>query len=264
MEQGKANRISKLRLILAAGFICVFLFSAWKVASQLFEERKAAQAFDALAAQVGQDAGSAAAAENEGAGSTENFDKYDALYEQNPDLFGWICIEGTKIDYPVMYTPEDPEYYLHRAFDKTYSSSGVPFMDAQCNEDSGNYILYGHDMKNGSMFAGLLDYAKEDFWREHPTIRFDLVDEPGEYEVLAALYTDVSEMVNAFSYQDYAVIGDKESFDKYVGNVRRNELYSTGVSAEYGDQLITLITCSYQTKDGRFMVVARKKHETEP
>lgn len=262
MKQGRTNRLSKLRLILAVVFICVFLFSAWKVISQLLEERKADQAFQVLIEETGQDAGSVGTSDNEGNRTEEIFDKYDALYEQNPDLFGWICIEGTKINYPVMYTPEDPEYYLHRAFDKSYSASGVPFMDGQCHKDSGNYILYGHDMKNGTMFAGLLDYAEEDFWREHPTVQFDLVDGPGEYNVVAALYTDVSEFENAFRYYDYAVIEDKAGFDEYISKVHEEELYSTGVSAEYGDQLITLVTCSYHTTDGRFMVVARKRQET--
>lgn len=114
------------------------------------------------------------------------------LWEKNQDLAGWLSIEGTAIDYPVMHTAQDEEYYLRRAFDRSNSVSGTPFLAAGCFTGCGNYIIYGHNMKDGSMFAALLNYADDTFWEEHPTIRFDTLEETGTYQVLAAFYIDVS------------------------------------------------------------------------
>ncbi len=191
------------------------------------------------------------------------FHKYDALYEQNCDLFGWLSIDGTEINYPVMHTPDDPEYYLHRAFDGTYSVSGVPFLDGDCYVGCGNYIVYGHHMKSGTMFAELTNYAGEDFCKEHPVICFDTLDEAGEYEVLAAFYARVyrADEENVFRYYNYTDLTDEAVFDEYLSRVRAAALYDTGVAAEYGDRLLTLTTCSYHTTDGRFVVVARQKPE---
>ena len=131
-----------------------------------------------------------------------------------------------------MHTPDDPEHYLRRAFDGTYSISGVPFLDGSCYEGCGNYSVYGHHMKNGSMFAALeAFYAK-------------------------AYKADDK---NAFRYYNYTDLTDEAVFDEYLGHIRDVALYDTGVTAEYGDQLLTLSTCSYHTADGRFVVVARQK-----
>ncbi|WP_243416936.1 class B sortase [Pseudoflavonifractor capillosus] len=160
-----------------------------------------------------------------------------------------------------MYTPEEPEYYLRRAFDGTDSQSGVPFLDASCTEDGSNYLIYGHNMKNGSMFAALLSYADADFAKEHPIIRFDTLTESGIYEVLAAFYTEIypKDAEGVFRYYQYTTLDTPERFAEYLSNVKAAALYNTGVEAEYGDQLLTLTTCSYHTGNGRFVVVARKE-----
>lgn len=117
-------------------------------------------------------AGAAAPAEDSGEeGAPAVLPEYAALYRENPDLFGWVQIPDTDLSYPVMYTPEDPEYYLRRAFDGSDSDSGVPFLDGDCTEDGGNYLIYGHNMNAGTMFALLPSYARQDFWEEHPVIR---------------------------------------------------------------------------------------------
>ena len=185
---------------------------------------------------------------------------YEKLYRRNHDIFGWITIEGTKVDLPVMYTPRDPEYYLHKSFNKTYAYSGVPFMDAACFPGCGNYIIYGHHMKNGTMFAAIVGYAKESYWEEHPLIYFDTLYEMGTYEIVAAFYSRVfqPEETDVFRYFWYTDLRDPEVFDEYIAQVREGALYDTGVEVEYGDQLITLSTCEYTVKDNRFVVVARK------
>lgn len=186
---------------------------------------------------------------------------YEVLYAQNPDFFGWVKIEGTKLNYPVMYTPDEPEYYLRRAFDKSPSQSGVPFLDADCTTDCRNYLIYGHNMKNGAMFASLLDYAEPKFCQDHPTIQFDTLTECGTYTVLAAFYSRIyaQEEPSAFRYYQYTDLQDFKLFADYVEQVKAAALYDTGVSAEYGDCLLTLSTCSYHTENGRFVVVAVKK-----
>ena len=185
---------------------------------------------------------------------------YTALKEQNPDFFGWISIEGTELNYPVMHTPEDGEYYLRRDFDGNTSQSGVPFLEASCFAGCGNYLIYGHNMKNGAMFASLLSYADREYWEQHPIIRFDTLEETGEYEVQAAFYSQVyqQDTEGVFHYYQYTDLSDPDRFAEYVEQMQSSALYDTGVDVEYGDQLLTLSTCSYHTENGRFVAVAKK------
>ena len=185
---------------------------------------------------------------------------YASLYAQNPDLFGWIEIEGTDINFPVMHTPRDSEYYLHRAFDGSYSNSGVPFMDGNCYVGCGNYLIYGHHMKNGAMFAPIVNYAKEDYWQAHPVVQFNTIYEMGTYEVIAAFYTQV-DTDGVFPYYDYLDLNDPEAFEEYVWQVKAASVYDPGIEVAYGDPLLTLTTCEYHAQNGRFVVVARKTEQ---
>lgn len=186
--------------------------------------------------------------------------EYAALCEENPDLWGWIKIDGTAIDYPVMFTPNDAEYYLRRNFQREYSLSGTPFLDGDRSDDGGNDILYGHNMKNGTMFADLLSYADEDFYQKHPTIQLDTLYERGSYSVVAAFYSKVysKDDTDVFRYYQYTDLSDAERFAEFMDGVNAAALYDTNVSAEADDQLLTLSTCSYHTENGRFVVVAKK------
>ena len=185
--------------------------------------------------------------------------RYDELYEQNPDMFGWITIEGTRIDYPVMYTPDDPEYYLHRSFEKKYSVSGTPFMDAECEEGCYNYIIYGHHMDHGSMFSALLNYKDEEFCKEHSRIIFDTIEEHGEYEVIAAFSSKLLKKAEdgVFVWYNYTDLSNEEDFNVYIAGINSLKIYDTGVSAEFGDELITLSTCG-KNSSVRFTVVAKR------
>lgn len=186
---------------------------------------------------------------------------YGPLAELNPDLFGWVRIQGTQVDYPVMHTPEDPEYYLRRAFDKSNATSGTPFMDGACFEGCGNYIVYGHKMSNGTMFADILRYERRSYWREHPVIQFDTLHEFGDYEVVAAFYSRVYNELDGdevFRYYRYTDLTDEAVFNEFIEKAKASSLYDTGVDAAFGDQLLTLSTCSYHVDDGRFVVIARK------
>ena len=180
------------------------------------------------------------------------------VYEKNHDLIGWITIEGTRIDYPVMQTKEKPNFYLKHAFDKSYSRYGVPYIAENCDIDvSDNIVIYGHHMNNGSMFSDLCRYADEDFYKAHRTIRFDTLGSFGEYEIISVFKTTVySEQ--GFSYYHFVNAGSESTFNEYVSKCTELSLYNTGATAKYGDKLITLSTCEYSRTNGRMVVVAKK------
>jgi sortase B len=183
-----------------------------------------------------------------------------ALHEQNPDIVGWIKIDDTRVDYPVMWTPDDPEFYLRRNFQKEASVAGTPFLDAASTmPGSSNWLIYGHNMKNGTMFHDTLKYEDKAFYDGHKTIHFDTLEGEGLYEIVAVCYTQIyEENAQVFKYYQYASIVDEASFDAYVQGVKALSIYDTGVTPVWGDQLITLSTCEYSVEDGRFIIVARK------
>ncbi len=190
----------------------------------------------------------------------EILNKYAGLYQDNPDMGGWIRIDGTVIDYPVMYTPDEPEKYLHLSFEGESSNRGVPFIGAGCAIEprSQNIVVYGHHMKNGSMFAGIVNYKDMDFWRKHPTIYFSTLYEEGEYEVFAAFETDTY-AANDLRCYDFINAKDEADFYDYIRKIQKAALFDTGVTVSYDDELLTLSTCAYHTSNGRFLVVARKQ-----
>lgn len=185
------------------------------------------------------------------------------LCEENPDIFGWLTIDGTKIDYPVMYTPEEPEKYLHLNFEEEYSLGGLPFIDAGCSisPESDNLLIYGHNMQIGTMFHSLLNYEMKNFWESHPIISLKTLYEEREYEVVSAFYDRVYYTYeDCFKFYQFIDAEDQEDFDEAIAIFKEKSLYDTGISASYGDHLITLITCAYHVDNGRFVVVAREKN----
>lgn len=189
--------------------------------------------------------------------------QYAQVYEQNPDLAGWLWIEGTEIDYPVMYRPEEPEYYLHRNYYGEPAYGGCLFVGEGHCEQGGNTVIYGHHMRDGSMFAQLLSYGEQRFADTHSVIHFDTIYEEGIYQAVAAFYCDMEEdSSQAFEYYAYLDLSEKEVFDDYMNHIQSRNVIDTGVKAEFGDELITLSTCSYHTKNGRFVVTAKKMKKT--
>ena len=184
------------------------------------------------------------------------YEKYGALYEQNNDFVGWIYIDGTNINYPVMQTPDNPDYYLKHSFEKTWSDYGVPYLDEACViGQSNNLVIYGHHMSNGSMFCDLELYSDPAFCMEHPVIRFDTLSSFGEYEVIAVFRYNTNQ--ETFRY-DREVNMDETRLSWFMEQVHARELFSTGKDASFGDQMLTLSTCEYTYKNGRLVVVARK------
>ena len=187
--------------------------------------------------------------------------KYVPIWQKNNDLIGWIRIDGTKIDFPVMQTPDDPEYYLRRDFNREHSTGGVPFMDVHSDifMPTSNFMIYGHNMKNGSMFHDLIKYEDEEFYRDHETINFDTIYKGGQgvYQVVAAGYSQIYDKDSSkFKYYAYAGMTSEREYHEFVDGVKKLSCYDTGVVPEYGSQLITLSTCTNVSDEGRFFVVA--------
>lgn len=201
------------------------------------------------------------AAEGPGIKKGMNEDRFRPLIEANKDFAGWIKIDGTVIDYPVMWTPNDPDYYLKRDFGKNESKSGTPYIGKDCSIESNNMIIYAHNMKNGTMFSDLLKYNDEEFFKSHRTISFDTPDESGAYEIIAVFKDRVHYKDETGVFRYYECVGNltEDEYREYVDEIKNRSLYETGITAEYGQQLITLSTCSYHTENGRFVVVAVKK-----
>lgn len=150
-----------------------------------------------------------------------------ALITENADCIGWLSIDGTNISYPVMHTPSDPQKYLRRNFYGKYSQSGVPFLDGRCNLQNTNLIIYGHNMKNGTMFADLKKYVNRDFLNAHRAVKFETVDGIRYFTVTEVLRTDIT------------------------------DAWYDRIAAEDGRQLI-LSTCYGSGKDGRLLIIAEE------
>ena len=184
-----------------------------------------------------------------------------ALHERNPDCVAWITIEGTVIDYPVMYRPSQKNYYLHRDFNGKHVSAGALFIAENCDPDSSdNVIIYGHHMNSGKMFAVLNKYKKQSFFEEHSRIVYETLNGPETYEIMFAFTTPVY-TGHDFEYYAFSNANSAEEYDAYISACRERALYDTGVTAQYGDKLLTLSTCEYSQKNGRMVVVARRINE---
>ena len=183
--------------------------------------------------------------------------EYAPVYELNPDVAGWLSIEGTKINYPVMHTPGRTDYYLQRNFNGEYSAWGCIYAREECdlNTPSDNITLYGHNMKDGSMFAGLNAYTSRDFWDTHRYIRFDTLTEHHTYEIFA-VFTTTASLGEGFEYHEFINAAGEEEFDTFISTCLSLSLYGTELVPSYGDKVICLSTCEYTQTNGRLVVAA--------
>ncbi len=193
---------------------------------------------------------------------TERMLKIEELKKENPDIIGWIEIENTDINYPVLQG-NDNSFYMNHNYKKQNSINGAIFLDKNYNWEppNSNLLIYGHNMKNNTMFQHLLKYENKSFFYEHPSIRFTTVNEDANYDIISVFRSRVyyKSEKNVFRYYYFIDAKNEEEFNSYIQSAKNASLYDTGKSAKYGDQLMTLSTCSYHTKDGRFVVVAKKE-----
>lgn len=255
--QGRRRMGIGARLLFVV-LLITFCVSAYKLATTLLQAKQEADAFEGLSAIVDQATDPSQVADSDSEEAL--LKRYQALHATNKDFFGWLSIEGTNIDYPVMYSPDRPEFYLHHAFDGSDSESGVPFLDEGCAPDGHYYLVYGHHLLNQTMFTQLTRYSEQSFYEQQPTLRFDTLTELREYQVVAAFLSQACDEgeQDVFRYYSYTDLSDKAVFEEYMRQVYDEALYDTGVTAEFGDDILVLSTCNYHTTDGRFVVVAKR------
>lgn len=187
-------------------------------------------------------------------------EEFNTLYIKNKKIVGWISIEGTTIDYPVMQSSNE-DYYLDHNFEQQKDKNGSIFMDADCSiwPRSQNLIIYGHNMKSGKMFGALDAYKSKSFCEKHPTIKFDTLYEKGEYRIMYVFNEVVHEEAEvAFKYYQFVDANSEQEYRSNMEQMAEMSLYDTGVESYYGDSLITLSTCDYSKGAERFAVVAKK------
>ena len=184
--------------------------------------------------------------------------EYTELFERNTDMVGWIKVDGTKLNYPVVQSGYEPDFYLTHNFNKEYSNYGCPYVQENCSVrmPSDNIIIYGHNMDDGSMFATLDNYKSKSFYDEHKIISFDTMTARNKYEIVA-VFTTTAYTEDGFKYYQFTDAEGEKDFDNYISKCNELSLYDTGVKAEYGDKLISLSTCEYSNKNGRIVVVAK-------
>ena len=249
-KKGKADIFYNVAILVC---LAVFLVSGGLLLKRYFDDRRSESEFAALESLIVSDAPAAD-------GEETNSAKFAALRDQNSDFIGWISIEDTKLDFPVMYAPNNKDFYLRHDFNKEYSVYGVPYLDEKttlgANDQSENLVIYGHNMKTGTIFGCLTGYKKADYYQEHPYVQFDTVYGDGTYEVFAAFSIDVA-ADTSFVYNQYVDM-DEETYDTYVEEVISRSDVDTGIRPVYGEQLLTLSTCEYSSDNGRYVVVARR------
>ncbi len=187
-------------------------------------------------------------------------------YDENNDLIGWLTIDGTPINNPVMFTPDNQDYYLDKDFYGNYLKAGTLFIDAnsQIGADESNIIIYGHNMKNQTMFGSLKKYANYDYYQEHKYITFDTLYETGKYEVMVSFYAKILQANDqSFKYYKFTRATCADGYQIFLDNVFDKALYKTAITKDMckfgqGDRFITLSTCSHHTENGRFVVIAKK------
>lgn len=186
-------------------------------------------------------------------------DEYKALYDQNNDLAGWISV-GEKINYPVMRCAEDENFYLHNDFNKQESIYGALYLSEESEiGQRGINVIYGHHMKDGSMFGSLKEYLSNDYCEANKIIQIDSLYEKMQYEVVAVfksqIYTSDDDVFKYYSYK-----GDisEDRFNEYLDGISDIAEYLNLDGVCYGDSLIELVTCNYHVKNGRLVVLCKK------
>ncbi len=186
--------------------------------------------------------------------------EYSTLHAQYPDLAGWLRIDGTQIDLPVMQAA-DNDYYLHSNIDGAEDINGTLFLDyrADAVKPSTNLIIYGHNMRSGAMFGGLKQYLDEAYVAEHEMIQFDTIYEKQTYQVIAVCLSEVGyQDEGQYKYYNFIEAESNEDFNAFLGTIRKCAVYDKTQDVTESDSLLTLSTCNSYVEDGRLFVVAKK------
>ena len=257
------NKVSKIILML---LIVILAISSYFFIKELVKNKKETDIFDDLQEIVenpenttNENQFTDILENEEGNLSSENTYNLENIAKINSDIIGWIKIDGTNIDYPIM---QNGDYYLHKDIYKNYSSHGTPYLAPFCNlKKSDNLTIYGHHMKDNTMFSQLEKYKNYNFYLNHKYIKFFTIEDgktiENNYEVMIAFKT-IAYSDEGFRYYSYTDFQNYEDYEEFVENCRNLEFYYTGVVGTHQDKYITLSTCEYSQKNGRMVVVAKK------
>lgn len=277
-----------LFVLLLVFLLCVFLFFAWKLIAYFSEGAQTQGAYDDLSdiveqARPTEDPTSptvdweyietlpeediatlptspyVSVEDPETGNITLMLPEFEELYAINPDVVGWISIPDTNVNYPVVQRKDETDYYLYRDFHGKQVARGCIYVREECDvfTPSDNVVIYGHMMKDGTMFADLAKYTDKKYWQEHPYIQFDTLRARHSYEIICVFRTSAT-VGFGFSYHLFVDAQYDSELDEFWSNCRKNAYYDTGLEPRYGDKLITLSTCEYSLTNGRLVVVARR------
>lgn len=250
VDKNKKNK--KIRIILIILLAIIFLVSVVYLTIHFYNSNKNKQLYEDLSTDIMEEIIKV---------DSEFIEKVKELQEENSDIVGWIRIGDTSINYPLLQTT-DNEYYLTHNYKKEKSSYGSIYINSNSDitDVNSNVIIYGHSFKETQMFKELIKYKDKSFYEEHPIIYIATDEEETEYEIINVFLSKVfyQHETDVFRYYDYHNFENEKEYNEYLKNCKEIELYDTGVIAEYGEQLITLITCEYSQENGRIVVVAKK------
>lgn len=262
----------KMYIAVISVLVLVMCASAFYLIRYALEGKKEADRYNQLAAQATASAepeNAGAAVQTESAEPEETYPRNTVILEEykhlhddpdegNPDLVGWLSIDGTVLNYPVMQTSvNNRDYYLYRNFDRQNSVRGSIYAREECDvfTPSDNITMYGHNMKDGSMFASLHNYLNKDYWANNSIITFNTIYEYHTYKIFAVFKTSAS-LGAGFSYHKFENAANEAEFNEFVNKCRELSFYDTGIIPAYGDKLICLSTCEYTLENGRLVVAA--------
>ena len=253
----KTKKVLPLILLL---FVAIMLFSVGMIAKEYRERQQDIKGFEKLEDII---------TEVEQTEMTDNVEQIETpqeqkkstrnltpLFEANGDCIGWICIPNTAVNYPVMFTPKEPQKYLRKNFEGEYSVSGVPFLDGASTPECDNLIVYGHNMKNGTMFSDITQYRDIAYCEEHPCIEFETADGLKVYQVFAVVCLKKTD-----EWYGFSCFENEEQHQNTIAKIKDRSLYETGIKPRFKEQLLTLSTCFGDSKDSRIIVLGAERGE---
>lgn len=242
--------INKFVLII---LLIVVFFSGFKIADYYYEAYKQKQLFNTVEDKINK--------EQKGkkkVNGKQIQNKYLELFKENNDFVGWIKIKDTKINYPVMKTRKQFDYYLMRNFKKQYSIYGTPFIGENCTTkiSAFNTVIYGHHMNNGTMFSDLMKYKDKTFYDNHKYVRFNTLQVNRKYKIVYAFVSEVNKK-SSFEYYNVSNWRNKKRKNRYIKELEKIKLYETGEKITLKDKLLTLSTCENTNKNSRMVIVCK-------
>ena len=249
MEENKIKKIIKYLIIIIL-LISIMLISSYFLCKNLQEDNKQEEIFENIKD----------IAKNKNNDDNDNIEKdsinMQKLYEINSDIVGWIRIDNSNIDYPVMQTKNSPNYYLRKNFYKQYSYLGTPYLAESCDINiSDNLIIYGHHINNSKMFGELENYRKEEYYKNHKIIKLYTLEDYREYEIISIFTTTA---YTGFKYYNFINANNENEFFTFIEQCKELSFFKIEDTAIYGDKLLTLSTCDYSSKNARLVIVAKR------